>query len=213
MDVILFIVGVFLIWQGQMQVSKKISAWPKSKKTGRIIGGVLLMPFTIGMLFVFFTNPTSTKTIDQINLNQNTTYIDKTNGFKILPPQGWITNKNPKYGLIAFMDSGINANSSLTVESGPTNLKLDDFATSALSEAQKISGFSVISKSKTIFNGMEYYLIETKAKVANNILHTIQLVTVTNSGKGFIVTGISSDSVWNKYKSMINNSLLTFTVL
>ncbi len=49
MDVILCIVGVFLLWQGQLKVSKTSQPWPKTKKTGRIVGGVLLI---IGLLLI-----------------------------------------------------------------------------------------------------------------------------------------------------------------
>lgn len=49
MDVILCIVGVFLLWQGQMKVGKTSQPWPKTKKMGRTVGGVLLV---IGLLLI-----------------------------------------------------------------------------------------------------------------------------------------------------------------
>ncbi|MEK7641381.1 MAG: hypothetical protein AAB365_00120 [Patescibacteria group bacterium] len=47
MTIILFILGVFLLWQGQMQFTKKNAHWPKEKKNGRIIGAILLLPLII----------------------------------------------------------------------------------------------------------------------------------------------------------------------
>jgi len=43
MDILLVIAGVFLLWQGQLKVSKTSQPWPKTKKTGRIIGGILVL--------------------------------------------------------------------------------------------------------------------------------------------------------------------------
>jgi len=50
MDIILFIIGVFFIWTGQIRVSKKSAPWPRQKKTGRIIGAILLLPLIISFL-------------------------------------------------------------------------------------------------------------------------------------------------------------------
>jgi hypothetical protein len=50
MTTLLFIVGVFLLWQGQMQLTKKMAPWPKVKRNGRIIGAILLLPFIMQML-------------------------------------------------------------------------------------------------------------------------------------------------------------------
>ncbi len=48
MTIILFILGIFLLWQGQMKFfSEKSSPWPKEKKNGRILGGILLVPLII----------------------------------------------------------------------------------------------------------------------------------------------------------------------
>jgi hypothetical protein len=52
MTVVLFIIGIFLLWQGQMQLSKKNPPWPKEKKNGRIIGAILLLLLIIEYLLI-----------------------------------------------------------------------------------------------------------------------------------------------------------------
>ena len=54
MDILLFIVGVFFIWKGQIKIDYKSNPWPKNKKIGRIIGVLMLMPLIIEELFIFF---------------------------------------------------------------------------------------------------------------------------------------------------------------
>ena len=52
MDVVLFIVGVFILWKGNIKLSQKTEAWPKSKKVGRIIGAILLIPLLISFILI-----------------------------------------------------------------------------------------------------------------------------------------------------------------
>jgi len=52
MTIILFILGIFLLWKGQMQLTKKNAPWPKEKKNGRIVGIILLIPLVIEYLVI-----------------------------------------------------------------------------------------------------------------------------------------------------------------
>ncbi|KKT29582.1 MAG: hypothetical protein UW27_C0001G0030 [Parcubacteria group bacterium GW2011_GWA1_44_13] len=54
MDLVLFIVGIFFLWKGQMQVSKKSQPWPLLKRNGRIIGGVLILPMVAEGVYILF---------------------------------------------------------------------------------------------------------------------------------------------------------------
>jgi len=52
---ILFIIGIFFLWKGQMKFSKKDEAWPKSLKTGRIVGALLMIPLLVSLAMIFFS--------------------------------------------------------------------------------------------------------------------------------------------------------------
>jgi hypothetical protein len=56
MDVILCIAGVLLVVMGQMKVSRNSKPWPESKRNGRIIGGLFMLPIIIEYLIIFFKN-------------------------------------------------------------------------------------------------------------------------------------------------------------
>ncbi len=140
-------------------------------------------------------------------------YTDQDNGFTIIPPQGWITDKNKKFGLVIFKDSRWRLNSSINVESESTDLKLDEYVVYELDKEQKIPGLSVINKTKIVSNGIDCYLIRMEVKMPYGILHQLQLITVTNAKRSFLVTGMSKDKVWATNEKLINDSLMTFSVL
>lgn len=52
MDIILFIIGVFLIWQGKMKISKNKVL---EGKAARIIGVISLIPAIISFSLVYFS--------------------------------------------------------------------------------------------------------------------------------------------------------------
>lgn len=218
MYTLLFIIGIFLIWKGQMQLSKTSRPLPLSKKTGRIIGAILLIPLIVSLLSGRFAGQylNAPQTVYQDVPTQNIPYIDSDNSFQIIPPTGWVMNNNSKYGLVAFTNAAVNAYSSITIQSDPnfSKLNLDDYVNAILNMGQKTPTFSVISKNKAISaNNETYYLIETQVNIANDTVHAEQLIMLANSGKAFIVTGGSNDSTWSTYKTAIYNSLLTFKTL
>ncbi len=129
-----------------------------------------------------------------------------------MPPQGWTTDKNKRFGLVIFKDSRWRLNSSINIESESTSLKLDEYVAYELDKEQKIPGLSVISKAKIVSGGIDCYLIRMEVKMPYGVLHQLQLITVTNDGKSFLVTGMSKDKVWATNKKLINDSLMTFSI-
>lgn len=227
MDVVLFIVGVFFLWKGQMQVSKKVIAWPKSKKTGRIIGAILLIPFIAGLIFVYINPPSSIQPpVKYDSLVPGAFYSNKQDGFKIIPPSGWIIapssflSKNPDAGQkIQFLDRPNNIQAIVTVSQatvpGITASNIDSFFNDQVQTAKNTPNSLFIASDRAVSNGATYYLIEYKQKMSggSGMSHVLQLMSLGKSGELFLVTGGSDDAIWLNFKDVIKSSLLSFSVI
>ncbi len=218
MDAVLFIVGIFFLWKGSMKFSRKTEPWPKSKKTGRIIGAVLLIPLVAEL--IFFQSIAGVQMTDHIvTLPSGSAYSNQQYSFNIIPPSGWMVDKSPTNGaVVEFVDrlKAVQAIMAVTTINQPqvTTSFFDTYVANGVQQAKNTPGITFIGSNKIVSGSMSYYLIEYKQKIpgGSGLSHVLQLSMLGKSGTIFVISGESDDAVWTNFESVIKASLQSFSL-
>ncbi len=237
MDVVLFIVGILFLWKGSMKISKKAEPWPKSKRSGRIIGGILLIPFifslTYGVIIGFssVSNMNNKAPLFQ-SLAIGSPYINQQYGFQIVPPSNWIVvpasalkNEDPSNGkIVEFFDNYNNVQGVMTVSLMPiptimstpqlTNSQLDQYINNTVKDLQSAPGYLSADSYKVASSTGTLYFIESKIKMTkgSGVEDILQRYVLGKNNQLYLVSGGSDDVLWPSFKGKVNNSLLSFSL-
>ncbi len=188
----------------------------KGNKMGKILSiiGVIISVFS----FLLF-NPFQSK----FKITNGSIYENPEYNFQIVPPIGWTINENPKSGgIVAFVDLSAPASDYpvISVNLLPGSVSLDDYVNNGIIESQNLPQFSLINKEKFGSGKDSYYIIESKLDInklsggkignAGSSAHMFMLTKQAKEGKFFIITGESDNIAWDKYASLIKDSILSF---
>ncbi len=152
-----------------------------------------------------------------LQTSNGSVYSNSTYNFKITPPTGWVINSNPKNlenAVVVFSDSSVPSDHPvINLELVPSgNLNLDDYVNAAIDQSKGFDNFSLIKKEKFGTGSNSYYLIEISLSNSTiGSIHCLELFRQETNGKFFLIVGESNASVWDKYSTIIKNSLLSFT--
>lgn len=212
---VLFIVGIFYLWKGSIQISKKAEPWPKSKKAGRIMGLIFLVPFIIAIII----KPSDLGLGNQYkSLPIGQSYENIQHGFKITPPANWAVDESKKDGqIVGFIERSQDILSivSVTSISDPeiTSSFFDEYINNGILQARATPGVTFISSDKLTTIGVPAYLFELKMNVGNKLMHALQFSLLAKNGQVLIITGMSDDAQWASRKDSIRDSLMSFRLL
>ena len=149
-------------------------------------------------------------------------YIDTSDGYKFLYPNGWVAVKTTKGADIIFHDLiESSENVSVVISQVDKDKKLSDLGTAndvgyklgtnAIAppgsgrEAQLVSAEAKESKGKT------YYFLEYDVKSATGLRHNIASVVVSR-GKLFTFNASTTDRRWGKMKQVFSEVVASFSV-
>ncbi len=147
-------------------------------------------------------------------------YMNNASGFSIRAPKGWSVDESGTFGtLVAFLNTqtdqeGANpfgANVNIISESSQ-GLDLDGHV-NAVKDSLFIgmTNYKSTESKKVSVNGVQAQIIGGTFAQGVFQLRNLQLIVV-KSGEAYIVTGTVLNSTWDKYKNLMEASLLTFVL-
>lgn len=162
--------------------------------------------------------PSSLAAVDSSHQLESQPYVHNKEGFKIRPPKGWTVNESGQLGtLVIFSDPSLDhqgkdpfrTNINITSEA-TQNMDLDKYI-KANKEAlgRFLQNYRSTEERTLTVNGRPIRLIGGTFIQGIYKLRNQQMFLI-RKGKAFIVTATTLESTWNKHKSTMEASLLTF---
>lgn len=144
-------------------------------------------------------------------------YENKLFGFSITPPAGWKADNSGTFGtLVVFTNPELDVQgenkftANMNIVAEDTNQTLDEYVdTSKGLLAQNFTSHTLVSESQASLPGESAKILESTFDQGIFKLHNLQLVTI-KTGKAYVVTTVSLDSNWEKYKTMFAETINSF---
>ncbi len=150
---------------------------------------------------------------------ESKSYVNAKEGFTINAPKGWQADESGKFGSVVIFSNpkidkdvdAFDANINIVVESAQ-GLGLGDYVASGKQLVNKLfNNYTSTQDQKLTINGMDLEIIGGTYVKGALKLRNLQLIAVKN-GKAYKVTATVLDSTFASYKSVVESSLLTFTL-
>ncbi len=147
-------------------------------------------------------------------------YANSEKGFKIRPPKNWKIDESGRFGTtVLFINPNIDMedknsfNTNINIMTGyADNLDMDAFIRLQRStESNFIQNYKEISNKIIRINDNDAHLIDGTYTMGVFKLRGLQLAVIHN-GIAYSVTSAALESMWGKYKDLIEVSLLTFEI-
>jgi len=146
-------------------------------------------------------------------------YENATQGFSLMPPQGWRIDNSGTYGtLVVFTnptadiegENKFTANMNVVAED--TNQTLDQYIEASKDLlTQNFTNHVLVSERKVEVTGGSGAILESTFDQGIFKLHNLQLVYMAK-GKVYVTTAVSLDSNWGNYKQMFEDTAASFQV-
>ena len=139
-------------------------------------------------------------------LSSSKVYVDKTNGFSILPPAGWVEDvSGSRNSLVSFK----NKNGVIDVISSAATNDLSKYTDDYVNRLKSgYSDFVLTSKKATTVSGKNAYIVSGTFSFNSNKFRVNTLMV--GGSNTFQIETQSTDSTWAKDGSSIINSLSSF---
>lgn len=144
-------------------------------------------------------------------------YINSQAGFTIRAPKGWRVDESGLFGaLVIFLNTQIDQEGTnlyganiYVISESARGLGLDDYVNATKEALPKLPQNHSTEDKKVSVNGVQARIIGEAFVQGVFHLRDLQLIVVKND-KAYTVTANVLESTWNKYKDLIEASLLTF---